>query len=399
MSNLKVAIYTQTFPPKTGGVSTSHFNIYNLLKDSYTIKVFAFNEKESITSDTIVKRSNIKWLSNILFKVVQIKYKSKSKKSKLACVKFIIDSFIPVLRLNKPLKQFNPDIIIVPDFNIPSYLIFKPKKTKLIWMARHNYFRFRDNILLEGLDFLDTDIASSMERNAMRKVDAVISPSQYMITSYKDALYANKPIFCVPNFMEQKVFDVIKEKSTKISVFPKNKKVIYIPSAGSIVKGKRYVFEIIRRLSSTNNDIYFYLSGTIPEDLKLELLPFKNQIYAPGHINWDDNFINVMQCYMGITPNLEENFSNAILEAQTSGVPFVAFDTGGNKEIIIDEETGFIVPYLDMEALLNKITILLKDTQLQKSFGDNSNSLCAKRFNNKRIKEEYKKVFEQITGK
>jgi glycosyltransferase involved in cell wall biosynthesis len=141
------------------------------------------------------------------------------------------------------------------------------------------------------------------------------------------------------------------------------------------------------------------LSGTIPEDLKLELLPFKNQIYAPGHINWDDNFINVMQCYMGITPNLEENFSNAILEAQTSGVPFVAFDTGGNKEIIIDEETGFIVPYLDMEALLNKITILLKDTQLQKSFGDNSNSLCAKRFNNKRIKEEYKKVFEQITGK
>jgi len=43
-----------------------------------------------------------------------------------------------------------------------------------------------------------------------------------------------------------------------------------------------------------------------------------------------------MQCFIGISPNLEENFSNAILEAQTSGVPFVSFDTGGNKEIVIN---------------------------------------------------------------
>ena len=397
MKKLKIAIYTQTFPPKGGGVSTSHYNLYNILKDDYDVEVYAFNETLNLEEDSVKKYKTITWINQLVMRFLKLKFQAKKHQSKLSNVNAIISSMIPVLKLNKPLKKFQPDIILVPDFNLPAYLLSKPKSSKLVCFAHHNYGRFKNHILLENQDWLDFDIASSMEQKAMKKIDAVISPSQYMINRYQNTTYQGKHVFRIPNFMESRVFERIAEESKAKCIFPEGKRVIYIPSAGSVVKGKRYVFEIIRRLLATDTEVFFYLSGQIPNDLAYELENYKAHIYAPGHVNWEDNVKYMMQCYLGITPNLEENFSNAILEAQAAGMPFVAFDTGGNKEIIINEETGFIVPYLDVEALIKKSIILLKDSKLQNRFKDASKKLCAKRFNNELIKEEYKKVFQQLT--
>ena len=43
------------------------------------------------------------------------------------------------------------------------------------------------------------------------------------------------------------------------------------------------------------------------------------------------------------------------------GVPVVAFDTGGNREIISDGQSGWIVPYLDVEALVERAFQLLQN--------------------------------------
>lgn len=272
-----------------------------------------------------------------------------------------------------------------------------PKNAKLVCFAHHNYSRFKNQPLLVDQDWLDLSIANSMECKSMQKVNAVIAPSNYMIERFKNTTYASKPIFLIPNFMESSIFSTILEQSKQHSVFPVGKKVIYIPSAGSDIKGKRFVFEIVRRLLKVDKDVFFYLSGNLPGDLSFELESYDGNIYAPGHVTWEENLKNVMQCYMGVSPNIEENFSYAILEGQASGVPFVAFDTGGNKEIIIDGVTGFIVPYLDVEALIEKSVVMLNSAEQQACFKISSVERCHTRFNSDVILENYQSALKSIS--
>jgi glycosyltransferase involved in cell wall biosynthesis len=59
-----------------------------------------------------------------------------------------------------------------------------------------------------------------------------------------------------------------------------------------------------------------------------------------------------------------EGSSNVLLEAMTARVPIVATGAGGNPEIILDGETGLLVPVGDPRALASAIARLLQEPQL-----------------------------------
>lgn len=56
-----------------------------------------------------------------------------------------------------------------------------------------------------------------------------------------------------------------------------------------------------------------------------------------------------------------EGYSMALLEACASGLPIVATDVGGNREIVADERNGLIVPAADATALASALLGLLRD--------------------------------------
>lgn len=56
-----------------------------------------------------------------------------------------------------------------------------------------------------------------------------------------------------------------------------------------------------------------------------------------------------------------EGYSMALLEACASGLPIVATDVGGNREIVIDDRNGVIVPVADAAALSTALLGLLRD--------------------------------------
>jgi glycosyltransferase involved in cell wall biosynthesis len=173
------------------------------------------------------------------------------------------------------------------------------------------------------------------------------------------------PVTVIPNLVDTAMIAATPAWDLRAMLnLPQDALVIYIPSAGSVYKGSRFVFEIIRRLArQTSKDIGFYLSGNIGAELAYELrfAPSNAKIYAPGQVSYGNNLAIIKTCSFGVSPTLVENFSMALLEANLCGVPMVSFDVGGNAEVIGHGLSGVVVPYPDMEALVMAASRLMEE--------------------------------------
>lgn len=72
-----------------------------------------------------------------------------------------------------------------------------------------------------------------------------------------------------------------------------------------------------------------------------------------------------------VLPSLAEPFGLVLLEAMALGRPVVATRVGGPLEIVVDGETGFLVPPSSPEALADALQALLADPALARRLGEN----------------------------
>ena len=151
---------------------------------------------------------------------------------------------------------------------------------------------------------------------------------------------------------------------------------------------------------SKRGNVAFYISGDIDSDLNAELSYLSNdaKVYAPGQIPYKNNIQIVGSCDFGISPTLIENLSNAIIEGLFLNVPFVTFNVGGNVEIIKDGVNGFIVPYLDIDTLIDKAVLLIEDRQILKMMKNKTSSIINNIVNNDLVLKKYQEVFDFLLG-
>jgi glycosyltransferase involved in cell wall biosynthesis len=84
-------------------------------------------------------------------------------------------------------------------------------------------------------------------------------------------------------------------------------------------------------------------------------------------------------------PSTRESFGLAALEAMGCGVPVVATRVGGLPELIIDGETGILVPPDDELSMAAAIIKLLGDRALKERMGEAGRARAAENFNEKKM--------------
>ena len=91
-----------------------------------------------------------------------------------------------------------------------------------------------------------------------------------------------------------------------------------------------------------------------------------------------------------------EGFSMTLLEAMAAGLPVVATAVGGTAELVVENETGFLVPPRNPAALANRIEQLLNDKALAEKMGAQGRQRVEKHFTLQRMILETESLYESL---
>lgn len=95
-------------------------------------------------------------------------------------------------------------------------------------------------------------------------------------------------------------------------------------------------------------------------------------------------------------PSEIEGQPMVLLEAALHGVPQVAFDLPGLRDQIIDGETGYLVPFGDLEGFSSRIGQLLDDPGRAARMGQAGRAFVLERFGEDRVAQEWRRLIEEV---
>ncbi len=398
-SPLKIAIVAASAPPhSSGGVASAHYNLFCALKDKgLSVKLFTFFDNGILENrgGSIVRRGAsarlvkaIYWLAQLPFRIIQ--------PGKLAYQSAVIfRSSIGAFKMGRAVVQFDPDIVILSDHGAPGLFVQKRAGQRFVLISHHNPARFAKEPLLGDYSALDARLAIKLEEIVLKKVDQVICPSRYISKWFHKTYSFEGPVSVLPNLIDLRLIDSIKPAAARKQMkLPKEAILIYLPSAGTRIKGSHFLVAIIDGLfKTTKKKIGLYIPGYVDEDMKNQLKADRraDSLYMPGQLNYKEHVAIVKVCSFGITPAVMENFSMAILEATYSGVPMLAFQRGGNEDIIENGKNGYLFPAFNVKKMLEVANHLMGNERIN-AFKKRTKSFTRKKFNSELILEQYLQV-------
>lgn len=94
-------------------------------------------------------------------------------------------------------------------------------------------------------------------------------------------------------------------------------------------------------------------------------------------------------------PSLAEGISNTILEAMASGLPVVATAVGGNADLVMEGQTGYLVPAADSQAMARQLVALASDPEGSRRMGQAARQRVATVFSMQAMVGTYQHVYDQ----
>ena len=282
---------------------------------------------------------------------------------------FMISSFFK--------SKFKKNQHIVHAHNIPAALAMKNTSGKKI-LSLHGIFSQQIN-QLHGKQ--TGNISTKYEKNALDWADAITVVSKEAYDYYTNLGYN---VFQIPNAID---FSSLTSKIDRRY----EKQIIFVGRL-SREKGIDNLISISKKLP---NDVHLVILGTGPEEHKIiDLVKNHKNIHFFGYQKKEETISLIRGSDILIQPSLNEGISSTILEAMACKTIVVTTNVGGNKELIISEETGFLLS-INSDLFIEKINYIFTHQDMSEKIINNAFRF-AQQYDWNEVGKKYLKLYEKL---
>jgi len=120
----------------------------------------------------------------------------------------------------------------------------------------------------------------------------------------------------------------------------------------------------------------------------------KDRVFFLGNVPNLEEVVGASDLFL--LPSEHESFGMAALEAMASEVPVIATRAGGLPEVVVDGETGYLLPVGDVDAMAERAIAILSDRVLHRRLGRAGRALAEEQFNVNRVVPMYREFYERF---
>jgi len=231
--------------------------------------------------------------------------------------------------------------------------------------------------------------------------DCFVCPSEEVKRELIEYKFPEERIKKIPNGVDIKKFSPvngnIKEKIKQSLNLSYNKVVTF---TGRLVLGKglEILLSTWKKIISLFPDSHLLIlgKGSLKDTLQnmTNELKIKEYVTFKGEVKNIDQYLKASDVF--ILPSLAEGLSNALLEAMACGLPVVATNIGGTKEVIKNGMNGILVEPKNSEQLAQAVLSLIRDEKRAQRLGRNAQKTVKESYSLDRISKKYTQIYSQL---
>lgn len=244
--------------------------------------------------------------------------------------------------------------------------------------------------------------------NTLKKINYVVAISKSVENKLKELNFRNK-VINIPNGVD---FDYFKSNSIDINLKAKNSSYLKILTIGRIsrIKGSHYIPLIAKKLENKGIRFKWILIGRNKEMIEplLTELNIRDKFECVGEISFAGltpnfpneeirNFYKEADCF--VLPSTIESFGIVLIEAMAAGLPVVASNTNGCRDVVTDGYNGLLSEVGDVDSFAENIARVLINKTLRNKLIQNGLNCIHEKYDWNKIATDYVEFYKEIKNR
>ncbi len=246
-----------------------------------------------------------------------------------------------------------------------------------------------------------------LHRMIYRRVDAIVAISRLI---QRNVIQTHpvppEKVNYIPNGVDLDIFDIKKGERESIRAsfgIPSDALVIGIVGRLHWWKGYREFIDMAERLIRLRSDVWFLAVGgaTVGEEKEADdIEEYARSLHLDGKVIFTGfqkevpRFFSAMDLF--VYPAYAEAFGLVLVEAMAMGLPVISSNCDGVPEIIVEGETGRLIPPRNSEALTSAVMDMLINPLKMKSIGHAGRKRAENLFDWNRVISETILLYHQL---
>lgn len=134
-----------------------------------------------------------------------------------------------------------------------------------------------------------------------------------------------------------------------------------------------------------------------PYQEMVKKLGISKNVIVKSRVTDIENYINASD--IGVYTSADESFGMGILETMSYGKPVLATNVGGVKEVMINQQTGFLFRTGDVNSFARKLLELSNKPETVKQLGSKASDIACEKFCSQTIVKQYLDYYYKILNK